>query len=126
MPQGRSLAILSPKCMHIHLEPELYDMTLLYKMLNRLTPEYTIDPIPHLQRSHYSLRNQDIIGRIRTRTEKFKSSFYPDCLAEWNKLDAEIRFVPSFANFKNKLISKIAPPQLNLSMGLMKQKNCPI
>ena len=85
-------------------------LTLFYKMLNRLTPEYAIDPIPHLQQSHYSLRNQDIIGQIRTRTEKFKSSFYPDCLAEWNKLDAEIRSAPSVATFKKKLISIIRPP----------------
>ena len=85
-------------------------LTLFYKMLNRLTPVYAIDPIPHLQQSHYSLRNQDIIGQIRTRTEKFKSSFYPDCLAEWNKLDAEIRSAPSVATFKKKLISIIRPP----------------
>ena len=57
-------------------------LTLFYKMINKLMPEYTLDPIPPLQQSHYSLRNQDIIGQIRTRTEKLKSSFYPDCLTE--------------------------------------------
>ena len=61
-----------------------------YKFINNLTPQYTTVPIPPQRQSRYSLRNQDAIGRIRTRTEKFQSSFYPHCLAEWNKLDPEI------------------------------------
>ena len=69
-----------------------------------------MDPVPQLQQQHYSLRNQDVIGRIRARTEKFKSSFYPNCLAEWNKLDPEIRLASSVAIFKKKLISIIRPP----------------
>ena len=47
---------------------------------------------------------------MRARTEKFKSSFYPDCISEWNKLDPEIRLAPSIAIFKRKLLSKIRPP----------------
>ena len=42
-------------------------------------------------RANQRCRNQDVIGRIKARTEKFKSSFYPHCLAEWNDLDPEIR-----------------------------------
>ena len=85
-------------------------LTLFYKMINNLLPEYTRDPVPQLQQSHYSLRNQDVIGQIRARTEKFKSSFYPNCLAEWNELDPEIRLAPSVAIFKKRLISMIRPP----------------
>ena len=44
-------------------------LTLFYKLINNLLPEYTRDPVPHLQQSHYSLRNQDVIGQIRARTE---------------------------------------------------------
>ena len=47
---------------------------------------------------------------MRARTEKLKSSFYPDCISEWNKLDPEIRLAPSIAIFKTKLLSKIRPP----------------
>ena len=57
-------------------------LTSCYKFINSLTPEYTTDPIPPQQQSRYSLRNQDVIGRIRARTEKFQSSFYPHCLSE--------------------------------------------
>ena len=69
-----------------------------------------MDSVPQLQQPHYSLRNQDVIGRIRARTEKFKSSFYPNCLAEWNEPDPEIRLAPSVGIFKKKLISIIRPP----------------
>ena len=84
-------------------------LILFYKFINNLTPEYTMDPIPPLRQSRYSLRKRDAIGRIRARTEKYQSSFYPHCLSEWNKLDPEIRLAPSIAAFKTKLLSKIRP-----------------
>ena len=57
-------------------------LTLFYEMINNLTPICTEDPIPSLQQLQYSLRNQDVIGRIKAGTEKFKSRFYPHCLSE--------------------------------------------
>ena len=59
---------------------------------------------------HCSFRTQDPIRRLGGRTEKFQSSFYPNCISEWNKLDPEIRNVPSIAIFKTKLLSIIRPP----------------
>ena len=85
-------------------------LTLFFKIVNNLTPLYSKEPIPLLHRSNYSLRNQDVIGRIGARTEKFQSSFYPHCLAEWNELDPELRHAPSVAVFKKKLLSIIRPP----------------
>ena len=85
-------------------------LTLFYKIINNLTPLYTRDPIPPLHQSQYSLRKQDVVGRIGARTEKFQSSFYPNCILEWNKLDPEIRLAPSVAVFKAKLLSIIRPP----------------
>ena len=83
-------------------------LTSFFKIINNLTSVYTEDPILPLQQSHYSFRNQDIIGRIKARTEKFKSSFYPHCLSECNDLDPEIRLVPiDVAVFKKKLLSII-------------------
>ena len=85
-------------------------LTLFYKIINNLTPLYTKEPIPPLHQLSYSLRTQDAIGRMKARTEKFQSSFYPNCTSEWNKLDPEIRLAPSLAVFKTKLLSKIRPP----------------
>ena len=96
--------------------------SLLYKIVNNLTPSYMTEPIPPLRQSNYTLRNPDVIGRIRARTEKFKSSFYPSCLTEWNELDPEIRLAPSVTVFKKKLLSIIRPPPLqNLFSGFMTQ-----
>ena len=50
---------------------------------------HTKDPLPPLHQSQYSLRRQDVVGRIVPRTEKFKSSFFSNCIFEWNKLDPE-------------------------------------
>ncbi len=85
-------------------------LTLFYKIMNSLSPAYTTDPIPQLQQSQYSLRRQDVIGRIRARTERFQSSFYPNCLSEWNDLCPEIRLAPTIAIFKKRLLSIIRPP----------------
>ena len=61
-------------------------LTLFYKFVNNLSPEYTVDPIPPLHQSQYYLRDQDVIGRLRARTDKVKSSFYPNCLSERSNL----------------------------------------
>ena len=50
-------------------------LTLFYKIINNLTPLYTRDPIPALHQSQYSLRKQDVVGRIGARTEKIPFQF---------------------------------------------------
>ena len=66
-------------------------------------------PIPNLQESNYDLRRRTIIGQICVRTNSFKSSFYPNCLFEWEKLDPEIRQSTSVNVFKKTLFSIICP-----------------
>ena len=85
-------------------------MTLFYKIMNNLAPQYNKDPIPTPHQSKYALRNHDAVGRIGARTEKFQSTCYPDCISEWNTLDPEIRNVPSVAAFKHKLLLKMCHP----------------
>ena len=77
--------------------------------MHKIIQECQTDPIPQLQQSQYSLHKQDVIGRIRARTERFQSSFYPSCLSDWNDLCPEIRLAPTIAIFKKKLRSKIRP-----------------
>ena len=50
-------------------------LTLFFKIVNNLTPLYSKEPIPLLHRSNYSLRNQDIIGRIGSKKLTAKSVF---------------------------------------------------
>ena len=49
------------------------------------------------------------MGQIRARKTSFGASFYPNCLSEWNKLDSEIRQLPTLGLFKKKLFSLIRP-----------------
>ena len=69
-------------------------MTLFYKIMNNLTPQYAKDPIPTLHQSKYALQNHDTVRRIGARTENFEFRFYPDCISEWNTLEPEIRNAP--------------------------------
>ena len=85
-------------------------LVLFYKIINNLTPDYTRNPIPQRQESNYSLRRRATIGQIRVRTERFKSTFYPNCLSEWEKLDTEIRESHSVNSFKKQLLGLIRPP----------------
>ena len=75
-------------------------LVLFYKIFNDITPDYTRYPIALLPQAMYSFRNADVIGQIRARTTRFKASFYPDCLSEWNMPDQEIRLSPSLSTLK--------------------------
>ena len=75
-------------------------LVMSYKIVNNITPEYKRHHIPQLQRSMYSLREQRVIWQIKARTERFKNSFYPNCLNEWDKLLPEATQAPSLSAFK--------------------------
>ena len=75
-------------------------LILFYKILNNMTPDYTRYPILQLKMAPYSFRKEDIVGQIRARTSKLKSSLYPHCFSEWNKLDPSITSSSSLSNFK--------------------------
>ena len=84
-------------------------LVLFYKIVNDITPDCTRYPIPQLPQAIYYFRNADVVGQIRARMTRFKNSFYPDCLSEWNTLDPEIRLSPSLNIFKTKLSKHIRP-----------------
>ena len=94
-------------------------------MVNDITPDYTRYPIPQLPQAMYSFRNADVIGQIRARTTRFKASFYPDYLSEWNTLDQEILVSPSLSIFKTKL-SKLIRSTPKLVYGIHDPKGLAI
>ena len=69
-------------------------------------------------------RKHDIIGRIKSRTDCFKSTFYPHCLTKSNKLDPELRLALSFSVFKKKILSNIHPPAKSV-FGICDSKGLP-
>lgn len=81
-----------------------HKLILFYKITNSLTPSYLYDIMP-LQvnqriRSAYTLRSSDNYSLIPARTERFKKSFFPSTVAEWNVLDTDLRNTQSFFAFK--------------------------
>ena len=62
------------------LEGGIGALLFLNKLINNTTLDYTHAPIPALHLSNYSPKTQLSVGQIWTRTEKFKSSFYPNSL----------------------------------------------
>ena len=72
-------------------------MIFFYRILKDLAPKYPVDIIPLTNNSRYSTRSQtnSEINQLYTRTERFKNSFFPYCIKEWNKLDRKILFLAS-------------------------------
>ena len=97
-------------CKSLNLRRWSRRLTLFYKTLNNLTPDYTKSPVPHPHESNYDLRRSATIGQILARMQALKSSFYPHCLSEWDKLDPDIRISSSVNMFKEKILSIIRPP----------------
>ena len=85
-------------------------LVLYHKIVHDLTPDYASSPIPQRQKSKYCLRRRATIGQLRASTERFKSTFYPNCLAEWEKLDPEIRESRTVNVFKKQQLALIRAP----------------
>ena len=45
---------------------------------------------------------------LKTRTDPFKYSYFPNCIQEWNKICVSVRNLP-FTIFKNFLLKSIRP-----------------
>ena len=49
------------------------------------------------------MRSNDNFTPIPTRTKRFKQSFFPSTVADWNRLDTELRNATPLSSFKNRL-----------------------
>ena len=83
-----------------------------------------LHPIPPIQQAQFSFHRDRVIGQIRARTERFKSSFYPHCLKEWSILDPQIRNDPFVDAFK-KYIVLIVRPNAKSIFGMYDQIGLP-
>ena len=74
----------------------------LYKIINRLTPQYLQALIPQRiqHASKYPLRNMNDLIVPTARTVSYINSFLPSTIREWNSLGESVRNFPSLNNFK--------------------------
>ena len=98
-------------------------LTLMYKILNNLTPNYLRIQIPPQVQdtTTYALRNRTHHRIPRTRTQISHTSFIPSTLRQWNILDPALQNCRTLATFKSKLKSYFKPHPLaklyNNSLG---------
>ena len=85
-------------------------MTLLYKIVIISLPSILKIQFQHLISPNMLFKTMMLSGQWGQELKKFQSSFYPDCISEWNTLGPEVRNAPSVAAFKHKLLLKLRPP----------------
>ena len=84
-------------------------MIFFYKIFNNLAPSYLRDYLPARLITPRNLRSQNPIYPLNIRTERFRDSFYPYCIFQWNCLDGRIRDRPSVSTFKKAIFEFIRP-----------------
>ena len=89
---------------------KFHRLSLYYKILNNLTPEYLKVFIPNsIHRTYATRSNRD--DALPTRTLKYRYSFFPDSSNSWNLLSTFIKSSPSLDVFKKRYMEffSIAP-----------------
>ena len=84
-------------------------MTQFFKIMNGLTPQYLLDPIPVPRRHLFGRFATNDLYEFTCRNLRYLHSFYPDSVISWNSLGPEIRKIESISEFKKKLIETIRP-----------------
>ena len=88
-------------------------MTQFYKIMNGLTPQYLLDPIPVPRRHLFGRFATNDLYEFTCRNLRYLHSFYPDSVISWNNLGPEIRKTDSISEFKKKLLETIRPKKAN-------------
>ena len=83
--------------------------TQFFKIMNGLTPQYLVDPIPVPRRHLFGRHITNDLYEFSYRNHRFLNSFYPDSVLCWNSLGPEIRNLETLSSFKNKLLGIIKP-----------------
>ena len=81
-----------------------------YKIVKEQSSKYLFDLIPSRSNSYQTRNSQNlVIFQFKVRNNFFFNSFFPSELAEWNKLDSNIRNYPTYSTFKKKILDFIRP-----------------
>ena len=84
-------------------------LTIFYKIMNGMTPEYLRTHIPPQPKMPFNLCSRRVFDNINRRTGRYNNSFFPYCVTEWENLGDNIKSLPSLSQFKNALLSFIRP-----------------
>ena len=65
-------------------------LTQFYKIMNGLTPEYLKIPALSLRSHLFGCHISNDLKDIRSKTQRYKNSFFPDSVSLWNDLGPEL------------------------------------
>ena len=82
-----------------------HNLTLFFKMINGLSPQYLSDLVPATIDSptNYNLRNSNNSHLVNARSSLYYNSFLPSVFRDWNNIPGDRRNVDSVIAFKNVL-----------------------
>ena len=84
-------------------------MIFFYKIINNLAPSYLRNLLPARLAAPVNFRSRNPIYPLNIRTERFRNTFFPYCISQWNTLDARIRDLPSVSSFKIAIYEFLRP-----------------
>ena len=90
-------------------------LTFFYKIVKGFAPKYLSDFLPPQEmeeedeEENERRRERPPYRMPFCRTQSYRSSFFPNCIAEWNKLDKDIRNLPSAMAFKRAILRFVRP-----------------
>ena len=73
------------------------------------SPEYLYQLVLPLRSGKYNLRGANAYECNVERTNRFASTYFQNCIKEWNQLDVSIRSSQTISELKRKLIQLVKP-----------------
>ena len=84
----------------------------IHKIIDGKTPEYLHDKLPPNRNVIINLPN--VFRDIKCRTDRYRNSFFPNAVSQWNNIISDFKDFPSFNDLKKHLISLIRPQPKNV------------
>ena len=83
-------------------------LVLLFKIVNGLTPSYLRDKLPPLK-NPFAAETSYTYREFRIRTERFRNTFFPDTIKQWNTVITDFSVMPTLEEFRSHLHTLYRP-----------------
>ena len=81
----------------------------IHNIINNKTPSYLKDKLPPIRVAGYNPNhNCDIFQELRSRSNRYMYSFFPDATTSWNNIMKHFQNTPSFNTLKDHIISLVS------------------
>ena len=80
-----------------------------FKLTMNQSPACLYQLVPPLRSVKYNLRGANVYESNVERTNRFASTYFQNCIKEWNQLDVSIRSSQTISELKRKLIQLVRP-----------------